>query len=82
MIGNLLERATQDLRALKMSKWADRPPLTAASPDPSPAVGYGIPVAMPTSQDRSARADLEVLPDTVSVALVVDVLLWCSVNCR
>ena len=48
MIGNLLERATQDLRALKMSKRADRPPLTAASSDPSPAVGYGIPVAMPT----------------------------------
>jgi hypothetical protein len=46
VIGNLLERATQDLRALKMSKRADQPPLTAASSDPSPAVGYGIPVAM------------------------------------
>ena len=50
MIENLLERAAQDLRALKMSKRADRPTLTAASSAPSPAVGYGIPVAMPTNE--------------------------------
>ncbi len=60
-----------------MSKRADRPPLTAASSDPSLAVGYGIPVAMPTYHYRSGHGATRLYTEGASIPNDGELAFWC-----